>query len=176
MSVQALSSYPPIQDILSLTGLGLNTNGTSTAPGSIPGGASDNDSASISGPAALLSKLQQLETQDPALAQKVLSHIAKHLHHKAQGMGGQAGQALDQLASQFDKAAQTGDLSQITLPQGSGTSASSGSVLSAYTNSSQNSINTLLSFLGAGSPGQQTSNSSDPLSILMSTGLSGILP
>jgi hypothetical protein len=69
------------------------------------------DSAAISGPGKLLSRLQQLQAQDPAKFKQVMTDISGKLQTAAgQATGGQ-GQFLSGLASQFQAAASSGDLS-----------------------------------------------------------------
>ena len=76
----------------------------------------DNDgtsSSQVSPWAQLLSRLQQLQQTDPSKLSSVLTDISNKLQTEAQQTGGVEGQALSNLASKFQQAAQTGDLSGI---------------------------------------------------------------
>jgi hypothetical protein len=74
------------------------------------------DSASISGVGQLLSALQQLQTQDPNQFTQVVSQISSQLQSTAQQQGQSSqGNALSNLATQFQNVASTGDLSQLHL-------------------------------------------------------------
>ena len=79
----------------------------------------------VSKPAEFFKRLQELVTADPPKAQGMLSEMAEQLRAEAQAAGpGHRGDALGVLASRFEKAAQTGDLSHIKdappPPQGAG--------------------------------------------------------
>jgi hypothetical protein len=90
------------------------SSGSSQTDG-VSGGAG---SAEISRSGQLLSKLQQLQTKDPAKFKQVLSDIAGKLQSLAQQQGQSAsGQWLSKLADRFQTAANTGDLSALQ-PQG----------------------------------------------------------
>ena len=78
------------------------------------------DQVSLSGPAQLLSSLQSLKQSDPVALKQKLSDIADQLHTQAQSVGGAKGAQLDKIASQFQDAAQTGDLSKLQSPTQSG--------------------------------------------------------
>ena len=60
-----------------------------------------------------LSQLQQLGQTNPAAFKTVLTDIANKLQATAQQEGGREGQALSNVASKFQQAAQTGDLSSL---------------------------------------------------------------
>ena len=92
-----------------------------TAAGSLgSGAASIGDSAQISAPAQLYAELQQLQTQNPAEFNQVVTNIANQLQTAAQQAGNTPqGQFLSNLASQFQNVANGGDLSQLQpKPQG----------------------------------------------------------
>ena len=69
--------------------------------------------ASVSPLAHILSQLQQLQQTDPAKLKTVLTDIANRLQAAAQQASGSEGQALSNLASKFQQAAQTGNLSAL---------------------------------------------------------------
>ena len=80
----------------------------------------DNDgtsSSQVSPWAQLLSRLQQLQQTDPSKLSSVLTDISNKLTTDAQATGGVEGQALSNLASKFQQAAQTGDLSSLQPTQ-----------------------------------------------------------
>lgn len=75
---------------------------------------SSNDSAAISGPAQLLSKLSELQRSDPTKLEQVLGQISEALSDEAStASDAQSKQMLSGLASQFASAAKTGDLSSL---------------------------------------------------------------
>jgi hypothetical protein len=77
-------------------------------------GSGSQSSASISGFGQLLSQLQQLQAKNPAKFQQVMSDIVTKLQTAAQQQGNTPqGQYLSQLASKFEAAAQSGNLSQL---------------------------------------------------------------
>jgi hypothetical protein len=96
-----------IAQISSLSSLTRRTGGVDAAA------ARDGSNAaatSLSPQAQLLSQLQQ---NDPAKLETILTDIADKLQAAAQQDGGSQGQALSNLASKFQQAAQTGDLSSL---------------------------------------------------------------
>jgi hypothetical protein len=87
--------------------------GTVTASGLDADGDADGSTGaatSVSPFAQLLSQLQQLQQTDPAKLKTVLTDVANALQGAAQQAGSQ-GQFLAGVASRFQEAAQTGDLS-----------------------------------------------------------------
>lgn len=85
------------------------------------------DKADISGPGKLFSELKQLASQDPAKFKQVAADIAAKLKEAAgsdasgtAAAGGVANSFLSNLAAKFDTAAQTGDVSGLQPPAGSG--------------------------------------------------------
>jgi hypothetical protein len=76
--------------------------------GSVPG-----DSAQISGPGQLFSQLQQLQQQDPTKFQQLVSTIANQLQSASQQSTGIQANFLSELASKFQTAATTGNLTAL---------------------------------------------------------------
>ncbi len=73
-------------------------------------------STTISGFGQLLSALQQLQTQDSTQFNQTVSQISSQLQSAAQQQGQSSqGNALTNLANQFQNVANTGDLSQLRL-------------------------------------------------------------
>jgi uncharacterized Zn finger protein (UPF0148 family) len=77
------------------------------------------DSFEFSGPADLLSKLSQLQETDPEKFKELCSDIAEKLRDAAQSAGedGTDVGMLESLASKFETAASTGDLSSLQPPK-----------------------------------------------------------
>jgi hypothetical protein len=76
-------------------------------------GSSLGDSTQLSGLAQTMSQLQKLEQSNPVKAKKILTDIADKLQAQAAQVGGAEGQQLSALASKFQQAASTGDLSSL---------------------------------------------------------------
>ena len=74
---------------------------------------SSSGSASVSSVGKLFSQLAQLQQTDPDKFKTVLTDIANKLQAAGQQDGGAQGQALANLASKFQQAAQTGNLSSL---------------------------------------------------------------
>jgi hypothetical protein len=111
-------------------------------------GSSGGDQSSISGPAAMLSKLKALQESDPAKFKEVTADIAKQLRTAAT-QGGASAQVLGQVADAFDKASTTGDLSSLKPPSGGqGQPAGGGSYASSSSSYNANLEATLLKELG----------------------------
>jgi hypothetical protein len=112
----------------SVTTASYKSTTASPAAGSAGGCKACGDSADISGPGKLFSDLKELASQDPAKLKGVLSDIAGKL--KAASAGGGPDSFLSKLASAFDAASQTGDLSGLEPPKpptsGAGTYGASG--------------------------------------------------
>jgi hypothetical protein len=102
----------PVSSLLSLLQPANNTvavNSSATLVSGSPG-----DSPDISPAARFLSMLQQIQQQDPSLFKQITSQIAMRLETEAknassQGNSSQAN-ALNQLATEFQNAANTGQL------------------------------------------------------------------
>ena len=96
-------------------GANSTTDPNSTAVGSVGGVSSaGSDTTQISSRGQLLADLQQLQTQDPAKFQQVVTQIAQELQAAAQQQGQTPqGQFLSNLAAKFQNVATTGDLSQL---------------------------------------------------------------
>ena len=94
----------------SITALAAGTS-TSTSSGAVSTVGSRGDTATISGPGKLFSELQQLQSSDPAKFKAVVSDIASKLQAAAQQSTGPQADVLSFLASKFQTAASTGDLS-----------------------------------------------------------------
>jgi hypothetical protein len=69
---------------------------------------------SLSGPAQLFRKLQSLEQTDPSQAQDTLRSLADKLREQAKSTTGQDATRLNAFADKLDKAADTGDLSELS--------------------------------------------------------------
>ena len=111
-------------------------------------GSSASDQSSISGPAAMLSKLKALQESDPAKFKQVTADIAKQLRSAAT-QGGASAQVLGKVADAFDKASTTGDLSSLKPPSGGqGKPAGGGSYASSSSSYDASLEATLLKELG----------------------------
>ena len=90
---------------------------SSTRGAQRPGG----DATSVSGPAAVLSKLKSLQQSDPAKFKEVMTAISTKLQEGAEASGDATDKAaMTDLAQKFQAAAQTGDLSTLVPPSGRG--------------------------------------------------------
>ena len=103
-SVGSASNIEQISQMLASTLQTIQTTDTSTVP---------QDSTQISGPGQLMSQLQQLQSSNPAEFKQVTAQIAQTLQQDASTQTGSAATALQQIASQFQQASQTG---QMPLP------------------------------------------------------------
>ena len=119
---------------------------STTGAGSSTSTGSTSDTVSISNSSNLLSKLQQLKTQDPAEFTQLMTSISQELKTAAQQEtdSSQAG-FLSGLASKFQSVANGGDLSQLAPQTASGNSA-----INQYLQNSQSSAASSLTS-GAGS-------------------------
>ena len=96
----------------------VSSSKVSSAVDSVTGDDSS-DSSSVSGPAAILSKLKALQASDPAKFKEAMSAISKKLTKDADAStDAKQKQVLTDMASKFSTAGQTGDLSGITPPSG----------------------------------------------------------
>ncbi|HEY3266082.1 MAG TPA: hypothetical protein VGM37_04090 [Armatimonadota bacterium] len=79
---------------------------------------STSSAADLSKPGQMLAKLKQLQQEDPAKFKEVVSKIADKLSAAAEKAGADTkdGKFLTKLASDFQKAADTGDLSSLEPP------------------------------------------------------------
>lgn len=112
--------------------------------------AGNRSSTAISGPGQLLSDLQQLQMQNPAEFQRVVSQISSQLQNAAHQAQGSQSDFLANLATQFQNIADGGSLS-LLQPQGT-----QHHVAQAYTAASSTppaSLANLASANGRGSPG-----------------------
>ena len=77
------------------------------------------DASTVSGPAKLLSKLKELQKSDPAKFKEVMTKISDSLKEKAAATD-DAGdkKVLTEMASKFQSAGETGDLSALAPPKG----------------------------------------------------------
>src|SRR5262249_14755103 len=73
----------------------------------------DQPPAKLSGFAQKMSALKSLEQSDPAKAKQVLSDIASKIKDAAQNATGAEADRLNAIADKFQKAADSGDLSQL---------------------------------------------------------------
>ena len=142
MSVAATQNATAIQQLLQLYGAqatGSTTLASVLAQSDTSATATTGtDSATFSKPSEIYAKLQQLMQQDPTKAKALLSQIADQLKTAAQQQTGDAATRLNDLASKFENAAQTGDLSQLKPPAHHGhhrpasTAASAGDQVAQY--------------------------------------------
>lgn len=146
---------------------------TSAAPAatSAPGSA---DSSSLSGPGQFFSELQKLATSNPTEFKKITAEVAQQLQSAAQSST-DPGQAnfLNQMASNFEKASQSGNFSDL-FPQGSsnGSSQTAGSLSAPpphYSASSSTSSSSSSSTTSSSSNSQ-----SDPLQSIFAQALAQI--
>jgi len=107
-AVSSLSSTPAVHKVGSAT----DTSSRSELAEPSSGG----DKTKLSKLGALMSKLQDLESSDPAKAKQVLTAIASALTEKASAAGS-SDPHLQELADKFTEAAKTGDLSGLS-PRG----------------------------------------------------------
>ncbi len=94
---------------------------TNSAAVAAPTSSGKGDSVELSGPAKLFSALQQLASQDPAKFKTVTADIASKLQAAAgtDSTSGTSGNSfLATLASKFQQASQTGDVSVLQPPSG----------------------------------------------------------
>jgi|GEM_PF-5728780 len=114
LNLNALSSAT-----LSTTSLASRLSAGNFTTGSI---SSTGDQANVSGPGKLFSELQQLASQDPTKFKQVASDIASKLKAAAGDSSSTTGSSgnsfLADLASKFETAAQTGDVSSLLPPSG----------------------------------------------------------
>jgi hypothetical protein len=78
---------------------------SSSLTGGEAGGSASQSTASISGPGQLLSNLEQLQTQNPAKFQQVITQIVSQLQAAAQQTQGPTSNFLSHLASKFQATA-----------------------------------------------------------------------
>jgi hypothetical protein len=104
-----LSGILLIQKLLGVKGPS-SSGGATGAAGTSGAGQS---TASISGPGQLLSNLQQLQAQNPASFQAVVTQIAGQLQAAAQQTQGPQSKFLSDLAARFQNVANGGPLSQL---------------------------------------------------------------
>lgn len=111
------------------------TDGATSATTSTDSTTSASAATDISGPGAMMKKLQQLKESDPDKFKQVMSDMADQLSALAKQQGDTDGTSrLSQLASKFATAGQTGDLSalQPPPPPPPPTDAGQSAALSAY--------------------------------------------
>jgi hypothetical protein len=83
-------------------------------------------STSISKPGELMSKLQQLQQQDPAKLKEVAGELSQSLKTAAQSATGADAQKLNKLADGLANVASTGDLSSLQPQRAAGAGGSGG--------------------------------------------------
>jgi hypothetical protein len=124
MSVSGVSSGFSSSELLNLLGssstqsVGAASSGSNTLASILGGSASSaGDTAQISGPGQLFAQLQQLQQSNPTQFKQLTSQIAGQLQTAAtQVTGGEAG-FLANLATKFQTASQTGDVSSLQPSQ-----------------------------------------------------------
>jgi hypothetical protein len=130
----SLSSTDPLSQLYSQNSTSSTSSSDSTSGSSSTGSSS---STSVSSQAKLFQQLQQLEQTNPAEFKKVTADIASELQTQGQQEGGSQGQALTNLAAQFQQASQTGSLTPLEHHHhGGGGSAGSASDASSSSTSS----------------------------------------
>ena len=82
------------------------------------GSESGSDDFKVSGPAELMSKLQQLKEKDPEQFQEVVEQLAEDVAAQAEEAEGEEQNRLTHLAEMLGQVAETGDLSALQPPQG----------------------------------------------------------
>ncbi len=107
------SSVYPAQQTQGINGL----SALSGLAGAQTGSGVAQSPVKISGPGQLLSNLQQLQTQNPAKFQQVVSQIASQLQTAAKQTQGPQSTFLASLAAQFQSVANGGSLSQLQPQQ-----------------------------------------------------------
>ena len=108
MDINSINGNSLISPLLS------NQNQTTATAGA---GGLPTDSSDMSSLAKLMSELQQLQQNDPTQFKAVMSSIAATLKTDAQNATGSQATALNNLATRFDQAAQTGQMPNFQ-PQG----------------------------------------------------------
>lgn len=71
------------------------------------------DRTKMSGPGALMGKLQELEDTDPAAFREQANAMAEKLRAGARGLEGKEAEMVQQLADKLSEAAESGDLSAL---------------------------------------------------------------
>jgi hypothetical protein len=106
-----------ISSVVGSSSLALNTTGRASATSGAEGAAAQPE---VSKMGQLMSQLQQLQQSDPAKFKQVMGAISQKLKDEAAGATGQRAEFLGGLASRFDQAAQSGDLSALQPPAQAG--------------------------------------------------------
>jgi len=116
MSISSINSSLT-QALLGTTSTPATTSASGTSS-SAASATSSGDTTQVSGPGQLLAKLKQLQQSDPAKFKQVMSKLTDALKTDAQNATDPKDQKfLNDLASKFDAAGQSGDLSTLG-PQG----------------------------------------------------------
>ena len=121
MNVLGVNGDRSLLDLYDLSGTQATdaTSATTSAADTVAPTASSqtSDSASFSKLSDFFSKLQQLQSSDPAKFKEICADIAEKLKAAAQQLGDTpGGKMLSDLAAKFESAAQTGDVSQLKPP------------------------------------------------------------
>ena len=110
---------------------------------------SSSTSVDISGPAAFLSKLEQLQSSGPEKFQEIVEQLAEKLESAAAEAGdSREGLMLSHMAEQMASVAESGDLSQLR-PQPPPSGGAQGGPAAAYEQNMGNSMTTLLDYLNS---------------------------
>jgi len=107
-STTGISSLASVSSTSAVHAVSSTTDGRAAAEVGEPPNSSDKTRLSKLG--ELMSKLQDLESSDPAKAKQVLTSIASALTEKANSSTGSGDPHLQELADKFTEAASTGDL------------------------------------------------------------------
>jgi hypothetical protein len=125
------------------------TSNTSPQVNSADSTSSDSGaSVSISSGGQMMSKLQQLQSQDPAKFKQLMTDVSNQLQSAASNSTGADQKFLSSMANKFAQAA-NGDLSALQPQQ----QQSANNAISAYTQSAQNGSNALSALTTHGSHG-----------------------
>jgi hypothetical protein len=109
------SSASALNEIKALVGSATSNAGTTTAS------SAGSDTSTTSGPAAMLSKLKELQASDPAKFKQVMADISAKLKDASQASTDPREQKmLSEVSAKFAKAGATGDLSVLAPPRHGG--------------------------------------------------------
>jgi hypothetical protein len=166
--VSSVGSNNTLQSILSILQSNESSSNSTSSTGSTN---SSSDSVGLSGPAQLFNELQQLASSDPTKFKEVAAQIAQQLETAAgesdsstgsSSSTGGVNQMLANLASKFEEAAETGNVSVLQPPsagtgQSNGVGAGSGQSLGVGMYNQQGQMLTDLSQNSSSSSGSGTS-------------------
>ncbi len=200
-TINSLSSYlqSELSSVLQTSGVPINTTANTSGKTSTSSVALQTDNQQLSPFAQMLSQLQQLQQSDPTKYQQVTGQIATNLQNAAQTAqtdgNSTAANQLNQLATDFTSASQSGQLPNIQdLAQATGShhhghhhhhsqsastdpdtaSTTNGTSSDAWSGGSNQTLGQLLSSVQAnGSPSDSLNPATIILNTLSSAGISG---